>query len=176
MQTAIFREEMSVCAILEGLIRFLLRGQGNFPYHMVLMLPLCSVLFKWRAECHKILLIKNETKFSTPFAESSERGWQHKPSPNFPCSFKTLRTRIFGVPTFSGGGSVRIIYEEQDWSLPRTHASVWMPSSWFTPSHPHKLSGGSSKLEAARTHSSRQTERKWKKRCSCLLFDFCWIF
>lgn len=114
VQTAIFRKEMSVCAILDGLIPFLLRGQGIFPYHMVLMLPLCSVLFKCRSECHKILLIRGETKFSTPFAESPERGWQDKSSPNFACSLKRLRTRIFCVPTFSRGGSVMIIYEEQN--------------------------------------------------------------
>lgn len=31
VQTAIFRKEMSVCAILDGLIPFLTEGAGDFP-------------------------------------------------------------------------------------------------------------------------------------------------
>lgn len=93
VQTAIFREEVSVCAILDGLIWFLLRGKGNFPFFMVLILPLCSALFNWRSECHKILFTKGETKFLTPSAESSEteRGWQDKPNPHFACSLKRFK-------------------------------------------------------------------------------------
>lgn len=74
VQTAIFRKEVSVCAILDGLIRFfLLRGKGNFPSHMVLMAPLCSVLLKPRAECHKIFIHQSWDQVLDTSAESSER-------------------------------------------------------------------------------------------------------
>lgn len=108
VQTAIFRKEMSVCAILDGLVCILLRGQGNFLYHMALMLPLCSVLFKWGSEYHKILFIKGETKFLTPCAESCGR---EAGRINQACSLEAQDVDF--VPTFCRDGSVMIIYEQQ---------------------------------------------------------------